>query len=390
MYALVIDVTSNGNLSMTLGESITIVKVTGFESDAAAPHVATTGLNCAMVSIRAWFFTPNCLDEVIIAYAGKQYFVTVNPPPPTTYTLTVTGGTGSTGSGNYEAGKEVDIIAGTAPAGKQFKNWTSSNGGTFADASASSTKFTMPSNSVTVTANWEDIPVTTYTLTVSGGTGSTGSGNYEAGKEVNISAGTAPAGKQFKNWTSSNGGSFTNASASSTKFTMPSNSVTVTANWEDIPVTTYTLTVSGGTGSIGSGNYEAGKKVDISVGMAPVGKQFKNWTSSNGGSFGDANASSTKFTMPSNSVTVTANWEDDIPDGVESVQNEKMSVKGGEKSLHIKASKDGKADIYTFAGIKVREISYPAGENTVAVNISSGMYVVIVAKENKTFKVYVR
>jgi len=222
-------------------------------------------------------------------------------PPPTKYSLTVVNGTGS---GSYEAGAAINISANTAPAGKQFKNWTTSNGGTFGNANSANTTFTMPSNATTVTANYEDIPVTKYQLTVVSGTGG---GSYEAGASVGISAGTPPSGKQFKNWTTSNGGTFGNANSANTTFTMPPNATTVTANYEDIPVTKYQLTVVSGTGS---GSYEAGASVGISAGTPPSGKQFKNWTTSNGGTFGNAGSANTTFTMPSNATTVTANYED--------------------------------------------------------------------------------
>ena len=78
---------------------------------------------------------------------------------------------------------------------------------------------------------------TNHTVTVNGGTSATGSNSYAAGETVNISAGTPPAGQQFKNWTTSSAGvSFANANSSSTSFVMPANDVTVTANFEAIPV----------------------------------------------------------------------------------------------------------------------------------------------------------
>jgi len=84
--------------------------------------------------------------------------VTVTVP---TYTVTVSSaGTGATGGGSYVAGATVSISAGTPPAGQQFKNWTTTSAGvTFADANSSSTSFTMPANAVTVTANFEAIPI---------------------------------------------------------------------------------------------------------------------------------------------------------------------------------------------------------------------------------------
>jgi uncharacterized repeat protein (TIGR02543 family) len=85
-----------------------------------------------------------------------------------------------------------------------------------------------------------------YQVTVSSaGTGASGGGNYAVGTAVTISAGTAPSGQQFKNWTTtSNGVTFANANSATTTFTMLANAVTVTANFETavVPPTTFTVT----------------------------------------------------------------------------------------------------------------------------------------------------
>jgi hypothetical protein len=74
------------------------------------------------------------------------------------YTVTVNSGTGS---GDYEEGATVTITADAAPAGQQFKDWTTSSAGVaFASATSATTTFTMPANDVTVTANYELAPLT--------------------------------------------------------------------------------------------------------------------------------------------------------------------------------------------------------------------------------------
>jgi uncharacterized protein (TIGR02145 family)/uncharacterized repeat protein (TIGR02543 family) len=235
--------------------------------------------------------------------------VTANFDNAATYAVTVSGGTGATGSGRYVSGKVVSITAGTAPTGQRFKNWTTSSSGvTFANASNASTSFTMPSNAVTVTAVFESI----YTVTISSaGTGATGGGTYAVGATVSINAGTAPAGQRFKNWTtSSNGVTFANANSASTSFPMPSNAVTVTAVFETILTITYSVNVSSiGYGATGTGYYASGTTVSISAGTARD-YVFVNWTSSSSGvSFANANSATTTFTMPENAVTVTANFK---------------------------------------------------------------------------------
>ena len=77
---------------------------------------------------------------------------------PKTYTLTVdlNGGSGGTTGGTYPAGEDVNINAGSR-SNYRFDGWTSSNGGSFADASSASTSFTMPAANTTITANWRYI-----------------------------------------------------------------------------------------------------------------------------------------------------------------------------------------------------------------------------------------
>lgn len=79
-------------------------------------------------------------------------------PDPETYSLTIEAGQGgsiSAGtSGEYEAGTEISISA-SSNQHYQFKEWTSSNGGTFADAKSTTTTFTMPGADTTITAHFE-------------------------------------------------------------------------------------------------------------------------------------------------------------------------------------------------------------------------------------------
>lgn len=72
------------------------------------------------------------------------------------YTLTTSAGTGgsvSSASGTYWAGKVIDLAA-TANANCKFDGWTSSGAGSFDDAASASAAFTMPAANVTVTADF--------------------------------------------------------------------------------------------------------------------------------------------------------------------------------------------------------------------------------------------
>ncbi len=81
--------------------------------------------------------------------------VRIEQPESGIRTLHVVDGSGS---GSYELGESVRLSSGIAPQGYRFSHWTSSNGGNFADRTASLTEFSMPDTSTTVTANF--LPVT--------------------------------------------------------------------------------------------------------------------------------------------------------------------------------------------------------------------------------------
>jgi uncharacterized protein YjdB len=81
--------------------------------------------------------------------------LTVAPPPPTHYTVTVENGTGG---GSFVAGATVTITANAASEGKVFDTWTTNDGVTFTDPTSASITFTMPAKAVTVTATYKDDP----------------------------------------------------------------------------------------------------------------------------------------------------------------------------------------------------------------------------------------
>ena len=189
-----------------------------------------------------------------------------------------------------------------------FNGWNTAADGSGTNY-APGDRFSITEN-ITLFARWTLATIPTYTATISSaGIGASGSGEYEQGKTVEITAGTVE-GQRFVNWTTTSAGvTFANANNAATSFTMPANAVTVTANFEPIP--TYAVTVSSaGTGASGSGNYVQGATVEISAGTAPTGHLFVNWTTTSAGVIlGDANNPTTSFIMPANAVTVTANYE---------------------------------------------------------------------------------
>ena len=218
------------------------------------------------------------------------------------YNVTVTGGTASVGAGTpitkATMGTTVTLIAGQAPAGQEFDKWVV-NGVVVADANSATTTFVMPAGNVTAEATYKDIPVVTYTVTfdANGGTGSMADATGVSGDYVLPVCGfTAPNGKQFKAW--SVGGVEKTAGAT---ITVNANT-TVTAVWENIPVTYYTVTFdSAGGSAVTAQTIEAGQKATKPADPTKSGYDFMGWTLN--GSAYDFN------TAVNGDITLVATWE---------------------------------------------------------------------------------
>jgi hypothetical protein len=241
----------------------------------------------------------------------------VSEVPPVQYNLTMAvTGSGSTspavGQHTYAPGTLIPVIA-TPALGYQFVNWTAT-AGSFTNASSPTTTFTMPSTNVIVTANFALIPPIQYSLTMAAtGSGSTspavGQHIYSPGTVVAVVA-TPALGYQFGNWTAT-AGSFADAGAPTTTFTMPAQNVTVTANFAPIPPIFRHLTVYSSAGGLvttpGEGIfvYDPGTVVTL-VATPDSGYYFVNW-SGDVGTIADVNAAVTTITM-SGTYSITANF----------------------------------------------------------------------------------
>ena len=210
-----------------------------------------------------------------------------------TYTVTVNNGSASPTSQMYN--NTVTITANAAQAGYKFKNWTTSDGVSFANASNATTTFTMPAKDVTVTANYEKI---NYTVSVTGGTASKTTANY--GDVITLTPSAAPTGQVFDKWTVTPN----TVTISGNQFTMPASNVTITASYKNAA---YTVTVNNGSASPAGG--AMGDKITITANAPATGYVFDKWTTNDGVSFANANNATTTFTLPAKNVTVTANYK---------------------------------------------------------------------------------
>ncbi len=173
-------------------------------------------------------------------------------------------------------------------------------------------------------------PVVTYTVTVINGTGS---GAYEQGTVITITADPAPEGKRFKEWQVISGSvTLEDPYEPVTRFRMPAGVVEIAAVYEDIPVQTYTVTVNGSHAeNSGAGRYAEGETVTIDAGSRPD-HRFDGWTSDDGVIFADEASPVTNFVMPAADVTVTATWTYiDDGSGEEPGEDETGEEEPGEK-----------------------------------------------------------
>ena len=169
--------------------------------------------------------------------------------PAATYSITVQDdghGTASANVNSAQQGTAITLTA-TANSGYRFKEWQVIEGG----VTIANNSFTMPAVNVTVKAIFEEIPVTKYALTVTNGGGS---GTYEAGSTVTITAEAPAQGKVFDKWIiTSGGGTLADASSATTTYTMPAGPATVTATYQDAPATVTTVTVTPGNPNVQKG-----------------------------------------------------------------------------------------------------------------------------------------
>lgn len=150
-----VTVTVTTGANGTASQSTTSVS---YGSSLGVFFTANTGYTISKIAVNAVEST-NALtaggylfSNITAAQTIESTFAVQSTP---TYLLTVNlnGGSGGTIGGNFDGGASVPVNAGTK-SGYTFNGWTSSNGGTFANASSASTTFTMPAAATTITASW--------------------------------------------------------------------------------------------------------------------------------------------------------------------------------------------------------------------------------------------
>ncbi|MBO4534723.1 MAG: InlB B-repeat-containing protein, partial [Clostridia bacterium] len=286
--------------------------------------------------------------------AGQVLTLVINEyDAPASHIVTIVGG--SAEPSVAAAGTTITITADEPEAGYIFDSWSSAEV-TFADPNSSTTTFVMPDYDVTVVAAFDYV---LYEVTVVHG--SANALDACMGTTITVTADEPQEGYVFDCWTGS-GVTFADPRSSVTTFDMPTQNVTVTANYraQEAPAS-YIVTVVGGTAD--PQQAQAGATIIVTSNDPQEGFVFDGWTSEDV-ELAHPTRTTTTFVMPAKDVTVTANFHAQeapvtatvnfVGGGAETVQN------GSQYTLPactIKAP-EGK----TFAGWLIGSQLYAAGD----------------------------
>ncbi|MCH5258281.1 MAG: leucine-rich repeat protein [Lachnospiraceae bacterium] len=157
---------------------------------------------------------------------------------------------------NPSSGSTTNPSGNSSNTSKGSGNTGSSNQSSNTSSSATSTT---SSSSGSTSSSSSDSTGVKYTVTVENGSGS---GSYDVGATVVITANDPAPGMQFQKWTTeSNGVALASVSMSATTFTMPANNVTVTANY--VAAATPTSATGNGSNNNNGNTGNGSTRVDI-------------------------------------------------------------------------------------------------------------------------------
>lgn len=226
-------------------------------------------------------------EDVVVtaAYKALEYELTVD---------------GASGSGTYAYGDRITLEAEEIEH-NTFEGWAVQGEKldfTEEELSAPRLTFDMPAEDVQITAQYR---VNQYSVTVNGGDGS---GTYQVGDRVTITAAPAEEGSQFTSWKVNEGSvTLSDPGEMEVSFTMPDEAVELTAQYD---LTDYVLTVNNGNGS---GTYHLGDQAAVSADPLRDGMTFSHWTVDQGTlTLADMAVPNISFTMPAEDLTLTAHY----------------------------------------------------------------------------------
>lgn len=315
---LVYSISNLGGGDLTLTAPVTAVAVSNCSINVNAQPgtlIASSGSTQLVLTVTptaqgAWAatvsITNNDSDE-------NPYNWTISGTAVVKHDLTVTSGTGD---GRYASGEVVNIAADSPAAGSHFVNWTASGGGTFGNATASSTTYTMPATNAAVTANYA---LDTYIVTYNANNATSGTPPSDQtktyGVNLTVSANTgalARTGYTFSGWNTAADGSGTTY-AEGAAYTLNA-AVTLFAKWT---ANTYTVTLDkqGGTGGSNSVAATYGAAMPAATAPTRAGRVFTGYYSATNGAgtqYYTANMASARNWDVAAGSTLYANWSDSL------------------------------------------------------------------------------
>lgn len=241
-------------------------------------------------------------------------------PQVQTYELVVENGIGS---GEYSAGTIVTVEA-PEEDGQTFEGWATDNTDLgIADASQEVVSFTMPAESVVITAEYNAEPSTAqYELIVTNGTAEAAS--YPKDAEVTVTAtNMADKGLVVTGWSAkvsdaSGTASDLDLSAAQVsedkmtiKFAMPEGKVEIAPVYGQDP-NAFKITISNGliNGSLTEAILQKDTSFTITPNAAPYGQEFANWTINDGTyDLGDAAYNANLTLTATENMTILANYD---------------------------------------------------------------------------------
>lgn len=231
------------------------------------------------------FIMPDDDVEVSATYKALQYSLQVKD---------------GQGSGQYEFHKKVTITADDKE-GETFHQWEVADGSlklTEDEAQSQELTFSMPAGDLTIKASYE---TNVHKLTVNGGSGS---GSYNVGDKVTVTAEDAGIGKAFEKWEVEEGSAdIPDKDKESITFDMPDEEIVLTAVYQDID---YKLTVTDGNGS---GTYHYNDPVSVSAKDTNNDIPFSHWTLDKGTlDLSDLSEKNITFKMPAEDIALTAHY----------------------------------------------------------------------------------
>ncbi|HUK13835.1 MAG TPA: PKD domain-containing protein, partial [Thermoanaerobaculaceae bacterium] len=255
---------------------------------------SATGGTLSSPTLQTTSFTISGNAKVTATFSNQQscYFITVTSSPANGGNIVVN--TTQNCGTSYLVGTAISLTADPV-SGWVFAGWSATSG-TFSDAGALTTVYTITTNAA-ITATFTQspgcFPLTTAANPSAGGTVAVGTasnctGGYLQGTHVVLTA-SAAAGYRFTGWTAS-GGTFTSATSPVTALVV-SGAATATANFAAGPPPCYTLAAApspgdGGSVSVNtapncSGGYLGGTQ--IALGAIPgAGWTFVGWSGAGG------------------------------------------------------------------------------------------------------------